>query len=173
VVTNELHSHSSLLKRSGPIGSVWLRVPSGTLTTGLYIVQGVGPAWSIAGQTPITLTPAGSPPWSSRLTGKIRSTPARSTSSGEPNWLKPQSPISCPLPNKAQAGNLLCDAPGYAYQYDAEGKIKSGAGVNCIYDPEGNRVEKSGSTAVDTVYFAGRPITVHLLLLARGKWECA
>jgi RHS repeat-associated protein len=72
-----------------------------------------------------------------------------------------------PYDGLAAAGNLLYDALGYAYQYDAESKIKSGADANYIYDPEGNRVEKSGSTVVDTIYFGGRPIAQ----FSGGTWK--
>jgi RHS repeat-associated protein len=64
------------------------------------------------------------------------------------------------------AGNVLADAMGKLYQYDAEGKIKSGAGVTYYYSPEGQRVEKSGTSPVDTVYFGGRPIA----RLSGGAW---
>jgi RHS repeat-associated protein len=57
-----------------------------------------------------------------------------------------------------QAGNLLTDGLGNSYQYDAEGKTKSGAGATYVYTAEGQRVEKAGSSTVDTVYFGGRPI---------------
>ena len=64
------------------------------------------------------------------------------------------------------AGNLLYDGLGNGYLYDGEGKIKSGAGVSYLYTPEGQRVEKSGSSLVDTVYFGGRPIA----RLTGGAW---
>ena len=37
-------------------GAVWLKVPSGTLSTSIYIVQVGDQGWSVAGQTPVTLT---------------------------------------------------------------------------------------------------------------------
>ena len=36
--------------------------------------------------------------------------------------------------------------------------IVSDSGTNYIYDAEGNRVEKAGSTTTDTIYFGGRPL---------------
>jgi RHS repeat-associated protein len=66
-----------------------------------------------------------------------------------------------------QAGNVLADAMGNGYVYDAEGKIKSGAGVTYYYTPDGQRVEKSGTSLIDTVYFGGRPIA---RLFSGGLW---
>ena len=60
--------------------------------------------------------------------------------------------------NYDQAGNLLTDGLSNSYQYDAEGKTKSGAGASYVYTAAGQRVEKAGSSTVDTVYFGGRPI---------------
>jgi RHS repeat-associated protein len=60
----------------------------------------------------------------------------------------------------------LYDGLGNAYQYNAESLIKSGAGANYVYTAEGQRVEKSGATAVDTIYFGGRPIA----RLSGGAW---
>ena len=51
------------------------------------------------------------------------------------------------------AGNLLADAFGKMYQYDAEGKINNVSGTSYVYDTEGRRVEKSGTAVVDTIYF--------------------
>jgi RHS repeat-associated protein len=68
--------------------------------------------------------------------------------------------------NYDAAGNLLTDGLGSNYVYDGEGKIKSGAGVTYIYTAEGQRAEKSGSPAVDTIYFGGHPIG----RLISGAW---
>jgi len=64
------------------------------------------------------------------------------------------------------AGDLLTDGLGNSYQYDAEGKTKSGAGATYVYTAEGQRVEKAGSSTVDTVYFGGKPIA----RLSSGSW---
>jgi RHS repeat-associated protein len=64
------------------------------------------------------------------------------------------------------AGNLLADALGSIYQYDAEGKIKNASGTSYVYDAEGRRVEKSGTAVVDTIYFGGQPVG----RLSGGAW---
>jgi RHS repeat-associated protein len=64
------------------------------------------------------------------------------------------------------AGNLLADAFGNMYQYDAEGKINNVSGTSYVYDAEARRVEKSGTTVVDTIYFGGRPLG----RLSGGAW---
>ncbi len=42
--------------------------------------------------------------------------------------------------------------------WDVENRLASVGGASYIYDAEGNRVEKQGSAAEDTIYFGGQPI---------------
>ena len=63
------------------------------------------------------------------------------------------------------AGNLLTN--GLAQMvWDAESRISAVTGASYLYDAQGNRVESSGSSVTDTVYFNGRPMA----RLVNGQW---
>ena len=63
------------------------------------------------------------------------------------------------------AGNLLSDGMNIM-TWDAEGRMSTASGATYIYDADGNRVEKQGSTVTDTVYFGGKPIARY----SGGQW---
>ena len=63
------------------------------------------------------------------------------------------------------AGNLLSDGMNLM-TWDAESRMSTASGATYIYDAEGNRVEKQGSTVTDTVYFGGKPIARY----SGGQW---
>ncbi len=63
------------------------------------------------------------------------------------------------------AGNLLTNGLGQMV-WDAESRISAVTGASYLYDAQGNRVESSGSSVTDTVYFKGRPMA----RLVNGQW---
>jgi len=80
--------------------------------------------------------------------------------------------------NYDASGNLLIDGFNTGYAYDAEGRV-SGEGqwvignpstfspaTSYVYDADGSRVAKSGSSAVDYIEFGGR----QLARLSGGQW---
>ncbi len=64
------------------------------------------------------------------------------------------------------AGNLLNNGLGDVFTYDAEERISTMGGNTYVYDAEGSRVAKTGSSAIDYISFGGRQIA----RLAGGQW---
>ena len=64
------------------------------------------------------------------------------------------------------SGNLLNNGLGANFTYDAENRISAVSGNTNVYDSEGNRIEKAGSSTTDYVYFGGK----QLARLSGGQW---
>jgi len=73
--------------------------------------------------------------------------------------------------NYDASGNLLIDGFNNGYTYDAEGRIateapSSGGSLSYVYDADGGRVAKTGSSAIDYISLGGR----QLARLSGGQW---